>query len=282
MPLVVLAQGTLEQRLAFEVATIRPSSADQQPSVNFTLGPGDTYTDTGGLLVTKGISLLDYIRFAYTLSDGQVELLKNQAPAWINTKRFDMTAKSPAPHPSKNDMRRMMRALLMERFGLQTHIETRNTPVLALVQVQTGATGPSLHLHTTPNAACEPAPPDPSRPSISTSPSLCGGIHSSGVPSAASRVRLTGSAVSMSALAAQLSEMGGFTRPVVDQTGLSGTFDFSLEWGPESTAEPTDDTSREGYLQEALRKQLGLRLDRRTAPFRVLFIDHVDRQPSQN
>jgi uncharacterized protein (TIGR03435 family) len=85
--------------------------------------------------------------------------------------------------------------------------------------------------------------------------------------------------------AAHLGEMGQFDRPILDQTGLSGTFDFVLEWGPDpasGSAAPEDHDDRQTNLQEALRDQLGLKLERQRAPVDVLLIDHLDRQPAEN
>src|SRR4051794_2686623 len=74
-------------KLEFDVATIKPSTPDSSPQVNFTLGPGDAYATTGGRFFAKGISLLDYIRFAHKLTDGQVEILQTSAPGWIASER---------------------------------------------------------------------------------------------------------------------------------------------------------------------------------------------------
>jgi uncharacterized protein (TIGR03435 family) len=75
----------------------------------------------------------------------------------------------------------------------------------------------------------------------------------------------------------------GLARPVVDRTGLSGSFDFTLEWSdtiPRAPGEPAPDTQGPS-LQEALREQLGLKLEATKAPLRILVIDRVE-MPSQN
>jgi uncharacterized protein (TIGR03435 family) len=76
--------------------------------------------------------------------------------------------------------------------------------------------------------------------------------------------------------------MSAMDRPVVDQTGLTGTFDFSLEWMPEGTAGPNAHESESGltYLQ-ALRDQLGLKLESTTGRIETLFVDHIE-EPSEN
>jgi uncharacterized protein (TIGR03435 family) len=79
--------------------------------------------------------------------------------------------------------------------------------------------------------------------------------------------------------------MGHYDRPVVDQTGLDGAFDFVLEWGPDlavgSTESPIQD-DLQSNLQEALKDQLGLKLERKDAALSVLLIDHVERLPTEN
>jgi uncharacterized protein (TIGR03435 family) len=78
----------------------------------------------------------------------------------------------------------------------------------------------------------------------------------------------------MQFIASSLDGLEDLGRPVVDQTGLEGNFDFAIEWdaGPDSQG-PS--------LQEALREQLGLKLEARKGPFEVMVLDHVQR-PSVN
>lgn len=277
------------KKLAFEVATIKPNVSDDSPKVNFTLGPGDSYAETGGRFRASNISLLDYVRFAYKLTDGQIEILQANAPKWIATARFDIEAKSENPNPTKDQMRLMMQSLLAERFGLMVHTETRQLPVLALVLAKPGKLGPELRPHPAEDGACSNVvaradhPSEPESPSVV--PAVCGGLMSVGVPSAPSHVRIGGRKVPLTLLAAHLSEMGQFDRPVLDRTGLSGTFDLVLEWGPDPasvSATPEDHVDRQTYLEEALQDQLGLKLERQKAPMDVLLIDHVDRQPTEN
>jgi uncharacterized protein (TIGR03435 family) len=91
----------------------------------------------------------------------------------------------------------------------------------------------------------------------------------------------------MGLIATTLSAMpDGPDRPVLDQTGLGGTFDFTLEWTPQlngplppaSTVQP--DESGPTFL-EALKEQLGLKLESQMGPVDVIILDHVE-QPSEN
>ncbi len=276
-------------KMAFEVATIKPNVSDHPPQVNFTLGSGDTYAETGGRFRASNISLLDYVRFAYKLTDGQIQILQANAPKWIETARFDIVAKSENPDPTKDQMRLMMQSLLTERFKLVVHTETRELPVLALVLAKPGKLGPQLHPHPADDDACSNVVASADHPSEPKDPSdvppVCGGLMSVGVPGSPSHVRIGGRKVPLTLLAAHLNEMGQFDRPILDRTGLIGTFDFALEWGPDPahvSATPEDHADRQTYLQEALQDQLGLKLKRQKAPVNVLLIDHIDRQPTEN
>jgi uncharacterized protein (TIGR03435 family) len=282
-------QGAAGKKLAFEVATIKPNASDDPPKVNFILGPGDTYAKTGGRFLASNISLLDYIRFAYKLSDGQLGILQASAPKWVATTRFDIEAKSEIPDPTKDQMRLMMQSLLAERFKLVLHTETRQLPVLALVLTKSGKLGSQLLPHPAEDDTCSNVVAstnhqyEPEAPSAV--PTVCGGLVSAGVPSAPSHVRIGGRKVPLALLAAHLGEMAQFDRPILDRTGLSGTFDFALEWGPDpasGSAATEDHDDSQTNLQEALRDQLGLKLERQKVPMDILLIDHVDQQPSEN
>ncbi|HEY9138300.1 MAG TPA: TIGR03435 family protein, partial [Terriglobus sp.] len=263
-------QTTAGTHLAFEVATIKPNTSDTPASANFTLGPGDSYKATGGRFLTSNINLLDYIRFAWKLTDGQVELLEANAPKWITAERFDITAKSDLPNPTKDQMRLMVQSLLITRFDLKTHTETRDLPALAMVLSSPHKLGPQLHPHASADNNC-----------ASASPSICGSLIS--IPAASpSHVRLSDQKVSLDLLAAHLGQMGGFSRPILNQTNLTGAYDLTLDWGPDSDTEPMDSNSRQTYLQRALQDQLGLKLERRTAPVTILLIDHINQQPTDN
>ena len=251
-----------------------------------------TSTGTGQNLeepAASNISLLDYIRFAYKLTDGQIEILQANAPKWMATTRFDIEAKSEIPNPTKDQMRLMMQSLLAERFKLVLHTETRQLPVLALVLAKPGKLGSQLWPHpagddTSSNVVA--STDHPSEPETSSAiPAVCGGLVSVGVPSAPSHVRIGGRKVPLALLAAHLGEMGQLDRPILDRTGLSGTFDFALEWGPDpasGSAAPEDHDDRQTNLEEALRDQLGLKLDQKKAPIDLVVIDHLEKTPTEN
>jgi uncharacterized protein (TIGR03435 family) len=102
-------------------------------------------------------------------------------------------------------------------------------------------------------------------------------------PSGRGRVRLGGRDVTVELIASSLADKtGGPDRPVLDQTGLSGTFDFTLEWTLQPrSGEPVQLDLSGPLLPEALKEQLGLKLDSQTGAVDVWVIDHVE-QPSEN
>ncbi len=278
------------KRLSFEVATVKPGTPDGEPRVNFTMGPGDAYAKTGGRLLASNISLLDYIRFAYKLTDGQAQILQANAPNWIVTKKFDIEAKAENPDATKDQIRLMMQSLLAERFGLKIHAEMRELPVLALVLAKPGRLGPQLRPHAVGDETCSNVAAGGEESSegkaLAAIPAVCGGIVSVGGASSPSHVRIGGRKVSIALIAAHFGEMAGFDRPVVDGTGLKGTYDFVLEWGPDAVAADAanrgDEDARQTQVEEALRDQLGLKLEREKAAVEVLLIDHVDELPVAN
>jgi uncharacterized protein (TIGR03435 family) len=102
--------------------------------------------------------------------------------------------------------------------------------------------------------------------------------------SAPGRLRLGGRNVTMELIASTLSVPGGAERPVLDKTGLTGTFDFWIEYAPSDSPPPgaisQPDATGPTFLQ-ALQEQLGLKLESQTGPVDVLVLDHVE-QPSEN
>jgi uncharacterized protein (TIGR03435 family) len=277
------------KRLEFEVATVKPNPSDEDAKVNFVLGPGDVYAKTGGRFLATNVSLLDYIRFAYKLTDGQTQIMQANAPQWLAAKRFDIEAKSESSNPTKDQMRLMMQSLLAERFKLAVHAETRQLPVLVLVLAKPGKLGQQLKPHSPEDNSCSniatPAEQKPEVSSAPQTPSVCGGLVSASVPDAPGHIRIVGRNIPIALIAAHLGEMGQFNRPILDRTDLKGTFDFALEWGadpiPGSTGPPDHDAMGTS-LQEALLDQLGLKLERQQGPVEVLLIDHIDEQPTAN
>jgi uncharacterized protein (TIGR03435 family) len=209
----------------------------------------------GGAWEATNVTLDSMIRLAYRIQESQLV----GGPAWIYSDRFDIVAKSPQGAPGPEFGLRMQ-SLLAERFNLKLHRETRELPVYALVT--DGTPGPRL----TPSPIdCEAwargrtgQPPTPLQPGERPT---CGTTATPG--------RLTGGSITMSQLAQTLSRYT--QRMVLDQTGLTGGFDYDLEFD-----EPAGTS-----IFTALQQQLGLRLEARRAPVDVLVIDSAA-QPAAN
>jgi uncharacterized protein (TIGR03435 family) len=262
-------------KMAFDVASVKqdlvsPTSA-QARSSNVSLGPEDRYAPTGGLLSAKNWPLLQYIVFAYKLSPSQTQATMSQLPKWANTNRYDIQAHA-SGNPTKDQFRLMMQDLLANRFKLAIHYETKQLPVFALVLEKPGKLGPQLQLHPE-DSPCSAAP-------TADFPIPCGALVVSNQPHTR---RVSARNMSIGLIASSLVE-GNMDRPVLDQTGLSGNFDFSIEFTPEPNGPlpPTPQPEESGpTFVEALKEQLGLKLLSQTGALDVLVVDHIE-EPSPN
>jgi uncharacterized protein (TIGR03435 family) len=274
-------------KLAFDVASVKLNKSTDEPNSNFPLGPGNVYVPNGGYFSATNFPLLTYITFAYKPTGYQYQSLLSQLPGWAAADRFDIQARVKG-NPTKDQMRLMMQSLLADRFKLVIHYETRQVPVFGLLPLKPGRTGPALQPHPD-DASCSttlPAGSDaaPASNVAGRFPTLCGGIFNM-PPSAPGRVRVGARNVPMGTIAGAMNLWGNLGRPVLDQTGLSGTFDFTFEWTPEPDDVPPGmdfqpDPSGPSFPM-ALKEQFGLKLDSQKGPADVIIIDHVE-HPSEN
>jgi uncharacterized protein (TIGR03435 family) len=220
--------------MAFEIASIKPDPGPFRPP-NFPLDPGDAYRPVGGRFAAD-FPLLTYITFAYKLSltADQRQSMLAHLPDWVAAERFDIQARAEG-NPTKDQMRLMMQSLLAERFKLAVHFETQVLPVLAMVLVSPGKTGPKLRPHSE-GVPCEATPPTngplppPARDSAAFPP-VCDTYMMTMYPNKLARAGSRNT--TMALLAGALPGLGRLDHPVVDQTALSGRFDFSIEFAPE-------------------------------------------------
>ena len=278
-------------KLEFDVASVKPDAAAPGPETtksNIPLGPQDIFSPTGGLLSATNIRLLQYVVFAYKLTPDQVRGVESQMPKWVNTVRYDIQARA-SGNPTKDQFRLMMQALLADRFKLAIHYEVRQLPVMALVLDKAGKLGPHLRPHPddAPCSTAAPTAPGAMGTVAGEFPEVCGGI--TGLPATSpGRIRLGARDIPMLMIATSMSipQLSGVDRPVIDKTGLTGKFDFVIEFTPQINGplppgvnfQP--DESGPTFL-EALKEQLGLKLDSQTGPVDVVVVDHVE-QPSEN
>jgi uncharacterized protein (TIGR03435 family) len=278
---LIRAQSPAAGKIEFAVASVKPSKSNDLPSSStFPLGPGSAYVSNGGHFSAVNFPLATYIAFAYEVMGSQQESLMSQLPGWGMTDHFDIQARtdgSPA-EDTKSQMRLMMRSLLADRFKLALHFETRQVPVFGLSALKPGKTGPLLRPHPK-DSPCSTVPPPPNQ-LAGQFPALCGGLLQM-PPSAPGLVRFGARDVTPAFIANMLTSMGALDRPILDQTGLPGTFDFALEWvfQPPGTNVQTDLPGP--LFMDAVREQLGLKLESQKGPTEVLVVDHVER-PSQN
>ena len=240
-------------RSVFDVASVKPSAPNKFNSFAIRTQPG-------GRVQLLGAPLRMILMEAYDMRAFQIV----GGPDWIRDDRWDIEAKADGVEGrlSRTDRNTMLQSLIVERFHLKAHQESRRAQIYTL---EVSKRGPKLVEHTGTDQEFRPGP---------------GGTL---------RVKKGGT----SALAAYLSRQLG--REVLDKTNLKGEYDYTLKWtpeegegGPESIGQsPTTflgaPTPPENgpTIFTALQAQLGLRLVARKGPVRVLVIDSVEK-PSPN
>ena len=267
----------------FEVTVIKPSAPDER-------GFGRI---TGDQIETRAIPLTFLINFGWGLNPGNKESIAN-APKWLDSAKFDILAKAGAnvrvdKFSSGNlinfeDLRNMLRAMITERFQMKWHMEDR--PVTAYTLT---AANPKLKptLDPTERTRCKEGPgPDGKDPRVA-SPVL-------------NRL-ITCQNMTVAQIGDELQHVAGgyIYNPVVDGTGLKGSYDFTLSFSSadkilpptgnaanRSDANSSDSSSAEpnGALSifDAVSKQLGLKLEKTRRPYPVLVIDHIEETPTEN
>jgi uncharacterized protein (TIGR03435 family) len=206
----------------------------------------------GSQFTARTVTPRNLIAQAWNLQENQIL----GGPEWLNSDRYDLTAKPDISGgvPSRDDLHLMLRALLAERMGLALHEASRDMPVYSLV---VGKDGSKMKV----SAVISPAQ------KVKTV--LNGHIGGTGMP--------------VQYLADMLSTV--LQRPVNDNTGLTDFYDFRLEWMPDETqrsvGNPAAANADGPSLFRALQEQLGLRLESKKIPTRVLVIDKIEK-PGEN
>ena len=246
---VLFGAAAWGQRPEFDVASLKPVVLDGADTYTANLG---TYRN--GVVTLTNTTLAECIRFAYDITTD--DLLTG--PDWIKNKgvRFDILAKT-APVTTRSQALLMLQALLEDRFKLELRREPRVLSYYAL---------------TAPNGVGEmQSAQDPP----------VAGANSLGLG------RIHHKSISMLLLATLISR---FTRtPVLDQTGIPGLFDVTLDWArdngmPPSAAPvvPAADMADGPSISEAVQKQLGLKLEKRKGPVDVMVVEHAEKTPVEN
>jgi len=216
--------------------------------------------------MATNFSLRDLIKMAFGVQSDQIM----GGPDWLNSEKFDVNAtlvssekdklnKLPKEE-SRFEQKKLLQALLADRFKLVTHRETREVPVFALVVAQSGS-------------KIQPAKPDDS---YANGIQCCGGRPAgAGGGWNPKHGEWVGQGVPIADLVRVVLSQQQLGRPVLDQTGLKGDYDFTLLWVADPSFGPNDLT-----LAAALEQQLGLKLEPQADSVNLLIIDHAERVPA--
>ena len=254
----------------FEVATIRPSRPD---------ATNEYFRSEHGLVSIENYTLKDLIRVTWELYGD--DLIAN-APKFLDSAKYDIAAKAPPASPGletdPDDMHLMLRKLLEDRFHLKTHMERREASgfVLSVIKPKLQQADPSSR------TSCKEGPGPGERDPRLTNPILSRLIHCQNVTMAQFATllpRLDPGYVGQSA--------------VVDETGLADGYDFTIGFSPSHSSNigysvsnapaPTGpDPNGAIDLPDAIRRQIGLKLETKKVPTEILVIDHIDEKPTDN
>jgi uncharacterized protein (TIGR03435 family) len=274
--------------MEFDVASVKQDnsgSSEQTMHSNIPLGPQEAFTPTGGLFSATNIPLLQYIFFAYKLTPAQVQSVMSQVPKWANTNRYDIEAKA-SGNPTKDQFRLMIQSLLADRFKLAVHFETKQGPIFNLVLDKPGKLGPQLQVHPA-DASCSTTDAvfgrGPAAAIAGGFPEPCGVVVPlSSKTSGRFRAGARDVPLPMIATFLNIPQLTGIDRPVVDKTGIAGNIDFVIEFSPELPAGVPFQADPNGpTFLEAIKDQLGLKLEPATGSIESIAIDHIE-QPSEN
>jgi uncharacterized protein (TIGR03435 family) len=245
---------------------IPPMPADAHPTFEVATIKPTKPDEQRTLLIWRGndmevvnFSLAALVKFAYDVQDKQIL----GAPDWFHSDKWDITAKPDTPgQPDGDQLKEMVQKLLADRFALKFHKDQKEMGAYVLT---VGKDGPKLKQNTSnPNGL----------PGLFFGP--IGTLHVMN----ATMQNFTG-----------LMQSAVLDRPVVDKTGLTGRWDFTLKWTPDESQfagmgvkippPSADDPNPAPPLFTAIQEQLDLKLEAQKTAVPVLVIDHVD-HPSPN
>lgn len=266
-------------QLTFEVASVKPCQPnDRRPSRIYS-GPG---TKDPERFTAVNISFFGLIEYAYDLKPHQ----RSYQP-WMDDESFDVTAKVPAG-ATPEECKLMLQNLLVERFNLQFHVETKQMPIYELVIAKSG---PKLKESTRPRD--EPQPTHGVIVGPDGFPVLPPGNRPMALVSVEGKVSVRAYAESAKDIAARLALR--VHRPVIDSTGLKGKYDYTLHYdlnadrvaamsaltSPPYEASPAE-SERGPSVFVAIRNELGLQLKPNKGPVPMFVIDGARKTPTEN
>jgi uncharacterized protein (TIGR03435 family) len=235
---------------AFEVATIKPVENQDKTPRFFKMEGTHRF-------IAKYYTLKLLVAAAYDLNPRTI----SGGPDWLDSARFDIVAITPGDtRPTREEQMAMLRNLLLERFKLKFHRELKNFSIYVLTVAKSGS---KLKPSTS-------APDDP--------PATISTVYPQ-------KIVLPARNASMADFTAMM-QRALLDRPVVDKTGLTGRYDFDLEWAPDETQfggdiAPASTDAASPPLFTALQQQLGLQLEATHGPVQALIVDAAER-PTPN
>ncbi len=258
---LVLSSLVASGQSEFEVVSIKPNKSGDARAI--------FHPSPGGRLNATNVTAKGLIEWAYGARDFQL----SGEPGWADSERFDVAAKSdgnPRYDFIKPELETMFRSVLEDRFKLAIHRTTKEMPIYSLVLAKNGP-----KIHAVDEGDC-PEVPTPENPCRSLRSNKFG--------------QLTAKKAPLPALAFVL--VGFSRRMVVDNTGLKGSYSYTLDWTkylqppelPAGVVPPPnafDPASVEPGIATALEEQLGLKLEPGKGPVEVIVVDHLER-PSEN
>ncbi len=283
-----------QENITFEVASVKPSPPPQPGGPVF-LGParGGPGTSDPGQITWQNAALLILVSAAY-----DKQLFQVTAPDWMAMERFDFIVRVPAG-ATKEQVNVMWQNLLKDRFGMVVHHESKEFQVDEL-SIAKG--GPKVKDTALP-ANAEPFSPAAGPPKFDKDgfPEMngSGAITFISINNGSPLARTVAKGFSMGEFAARLGQM--LRHPVIDKTGLTGRYDFNLEFtmdpaslppppplpGGGAPPPPPPPAAAEAVapgstIESAVEKQLGLKLTKSKAPLDVIVVDHAERTPTAN
>jgi uncharacterized protein (TIGR03435 family) len=258
--LTIADVGTQSPDPTFEVASVKPNHSGDADS--------GSYVEPGGRYAANNITLRALIKIAYGVHDNQIV----GGPDWVTRDRWDVVAKAEGYAQAaafRDTARLMLRPLLADRFKLALRREQRELPVYALVVAKANRElGPQFRRNDEHDCTMPVPPMAPSANAREPGVSLpCGAdIFRSG--------HLAARAMTLNNLLVALMRFN-IDRVVVDRTGLTGKYDWEIQWAPEALT--VDNSPSDGpSVFEAFQEQAGLKLEPTKAQVDVLVIDHVE------
>jgi uncharacterized protein (TIGR03435 family) len=280
----VSALGQTAGTLTFEVASVK-RTPPPEPGARVFYGPprGGPGTADPGQITWSSAALRNMLMTAYDVQTYQVT-----APDWMNTERYDIVAKVPAG-ATKAQVNGMWQNLLKERFGMVLHHESKDFQVDEMTIAKGGS-----KLKATEDPNIEPLTPVAGPPRVNQDGvqqlNGSGAIVTIFPGANAATARMVARGLLSSEIASRLA--ASVRRPVIDKTGLTGKYDFVLEFTPDlsgiplpagfSTQDGNNATDPGSDIVAAVEKQLGLKLTSTKGKLDVIVVDHAEKIPTQN